>query len=126
MTISENNLLRTIQRCGPSEVQRSEAPDLEHSPRREVGTRKLLRYSSRVLSLLTWHHRVALAFAAPNSGYWGLILTPGTPHRIHQASVRREPPKTKAELRQMLADAVRNTQPSAVGARSRRPTKISP
>jgi hypothetical protein len=25
----------------------------------------------------------------------------------------REPPKTKAELRQMLAEAVRNTQPSA-------------
>jgi hypothetical protein len=31
-----------------------------------------------------------------------------------QASIRREPPKTKAELRQMLAEAVRNTQPSAV------------
>jgi hypothetical protein len=30
-----------------------------------------------------------------------------------QASFKREPPKTKAELRQMLADAVRNTQPSA-------------
>jgi hypothetical protein len=25
----------------------------------------------------------------------------------------REPPKTKAELRQMLTEAVRNTQPSA-------------
>jgi hypothetical protein len=28
------------------------------------------------------------------------------------ASITREPPKTKAELRQMLAEAVRNTQPS--------------
>jgi hypothetical protein len=30
-----------------------------------------------------------------------------------QASIRREPPKTKAELRQMMAEAVRNTQPGA-------------
>jgi hypothetical protein len=30
-----------------------------------------------------------------------------------QASTTRAPPKTKAELRQMLAEAVRNTQPSA-------------
>jgi hypothetical protein len=30
-----------------------------------------------------------------------------------QSSFTREPPKTKAELRQMLAEAVRNTQPSA-------------
>jgi hypothetical protein len=29
-----------------------------------------------------------------------------------QASITRAPPKTKAELRQMLAEAVRNTQPS--------------
>jgi hypothetical protein len=29
-----------------------------------------------------------------------------------QASTTREPPKTKAELREMLADAVRNTQGS--------------
>jgi hypothetical protein len=28
-----------------------------------------------------------------------------------QASIKREPPKTKAELREMLAEAVRNTQP---------------
>jgi len=28
-----------------------------------------------------------------------------------QASITREPPKTKAELREMLAEAVRNTQP---------------
>jgi hypothetical protein len=30
-----------------------------------------------------------------------------------QASTTREPPKTKAELREMLADAVRNTQAGA-------------
>jgi len=30
-----------------------------------------------------------------------------------QASIPRQPPKTKAELRQMLAEAVRNTKLSA-------------
>jgi hypothetical protein len=30
-----------------------------------------------------------------------------------QASIPRQPPKTKAELRQMLAEAVRNTKPGA-------------
>ena len=30
-----------------------------------------------------------------------------------RSSFTREPPKTKAELRQMLAEAVRHTQPSA-------------
>jgi hypothetical protein len=30
-----------------------------------------------------------------------------------QASIARQPPKTKAELRQMLTEAVRNTQASA-------------
>jgi hypothetical protein len=30
-----------------------------------------------------------------------------------QASITRAPPKTKAELRQMLTEAVRNTQSSA-------------
>jgi hypothetical protein len=30
-----------------------------------------------------------------------------------QTSITRQPPKTKAELRQMLAEAVRNTQASA-------------
>jgi len=30
-----------------------------------------------------------------------------------QASIARQPPKTKAELRQMLAEAVRNTQSTA-------------
>jgi hypothetical protein len=38
-----------------------------------------------------------------------------------QASITREPPKTKAELRQMLTEAVRNTQPSA----DRRPKRLS-
>jgi hypothetical protein len=28
-----------------------------------------------------------------------------------QASITRQPPKTKAELREMLTEAVRNTQP---------------
>jgi hypothetical protein len=31
-----------------------------------------------------------------------------------QASITRAPPKTKAELRQMLTEAVRNTQSSAI------------
>jgi hypothetical protein len=30
-----------------------------------------------------------------------------------KSSFTREPPKTKAELRQMLTEAVRNTQPGA-------------
>jgi len=30
-----------------------------------------------------------------------------------QGSIKREPPKTKAELREMLAEAVRNTQPGS-------------
>jgi len=30
-----------------------------------------------------------------------------------KSSFTREPPKTQGELRQMLAEAVRNTQPSA-------------
>lgn len=30
-----------------------------------------------------------------------------------QASITRQPPKTKVELRQMLTEAVRNTKPSA-------------
>jgi hypothetical protein len=37
------------------------------------------------------------------------------PHILFMANWQqtREPPKTKAELRQMLAEAVRNTQPDA-------------
>jgi hypothetical protein len=38
-----------------------------------------------------------------------------------QSSFTREPPKTKAELRQMLAEAVRNTQPSADQGQKRKP-----
>jgi hypothetical protein len=39
-----------------------------------------------------------------------------------QASIARQPPKTKAELRQMLTEAVRNTQDSA-DQRPKRPAK---
>jgi hypothetical protein len=39
-----------------------------------------------------------------------------------QASIARQPPKTKAELRQMLAEAVRNTQASA-DQKPKRPAK---
>jgi hypothetical protein len=38
-----------------------------------------------------------------------------------KSSYTREPTKTKAELRQMLAEAVRNTQPSADHAPKRLP-----
>jgi hypothetical protein len=48
----------------------------------------------------------------------GAIYFPlGHPHIMSMAnwqkSFTREPAKTKAELRQMLTEAVRNTQPSA-------------
>ncbi len=33
-----------------------------------------------------------------------------------QKTYTREPPKTKAELREMLTEAVRNTQPAATAA----------
>jgi hypothetical protein len=39
-----------------------------------------------------------------------------------QGSIARQPPKTKAELRQMLAEAVRNTQASA-NVKPKRPAK---
>jgi len=39
-----------------------------------------------------------------------------------ESSFTREPPKTKAEQRQMLTEAVRNTQPSAENG-SKRPPK---
>ena len=38
-----------------------------------------------------------------------------------QKSFTREPPKTKAELREMLAEAARNTQPSADHGQKRLP-----
>jgi uncharacterized protein YdhG (YjbR/CyaY superfamily) len=40
-----------------------------------------------------------------------------------KASITRAPPKTKDELRQMLAEAVRNTQPDAA-TRPKRSPKI--
>jgi hypothetical protein len=40
-------------------------------------------------------------------------------------AVTRESPKTKAELRQMLAEAVRNTQPHEV-LEPKRAAKVSP
>jgi len=44
-----------------------------------------------------------------------------------QASITKAPPKTKAELRQMLAEAVRNTQPDAQPSRKSSPkTKSQP
>jgi hypothetical protein len=40
-----------------------------------------------------------------------------------QASITRAPPKTKAELRQMLTEAVRNTQPDAAHG-AKHPPKV--
>jgi hypothetical protein len=42
-----------------------------------------------------------------------------------QASFTREPPKTKDELRQMLTDAVRNTQPSTQPRADQEPQRPS-
>jgi hypothetical protein len=42
-----------------------------------------------------------------------------------QTSIPRDPPKTKTELREMLAQAVRNTQSSSDPA-PRRPSKTKP
>jgi len=41
-----------------------------------------------------------------------------------KSSFTREPPKTKAELRQMLTEAVRNTQPSAENGSKRPKAKM--
>jgi uncharacterized membrane protein len=49
-------------------------------------------------------------------GLSGIYFSLGQPHIptvTQKSSFTREPPKTKAELRQMLTEAVRNTQPSA-------------
>jgi hypothetical protein len=56
----------------------------------------------------------------------GIYFSLGHPHILsmanwQQSSFTREPPKTKAELRQMLAEAVRNTQPSADHGPKRQP-----
>ena|SRR5947207_131522 len=55
----------------------------------------------------------------------GIYFSLGHPHIVtvtqwQKSSFTREPPKTKAELRQMLTEAVRNTQPSAENG-SKRP-----
>ena len=54
----------------------------------------------------------------------GFILAPH-PHIVTmaywQASIPRQPPKTKAELHRMLAEAVRNTKLSADHEPKRRP-----
>ena len=60
-------------------------------------------------------------FAAPSGIYFSLRH----PHIVtvtqwQKSSFTREPPNTKAELRQMLTEAVRNTQPSAENG-SKRP-----
>ena len=62
--------------------------------------------------------------AAPD-GPSGIYFSLGHPHIVtvtqwQKSSFTREPPKTKAELRQMLTEAVRNTQPSAENG-SKRP-----
>ena len=55
---------------------------------------------------------------------WHLLLPRASPHSdrdpMAKSSFTREPPKTKAELRQMLTEAVRNAQPSAENG-SKRP-----
>ena len=53
-----------------------------------------------------------MGFSGPSGIYFSL----GHPHIVtvtqwQKSSFTREPPKTKAELRQMLTEAVRNTQP---------------
>jgi hypothetical protein len=63
--------------------------------------------------------------AAPDFAAPGIYFSLGHPHIItvtqwQKSSFTREPPKTKAELRQMLTEAVRNTQPSAENG-SKRP-----
>jgi hypothetical protein len=40
-----------------------------------------------------------------------------------KAATKREPPKTKSELRQMMTEAVRNTQPGAAPKPTRTPKK---
>ena len=60
-------------------------------------------------------------FAAPSGIYFSL----GHPHIVtvtqwQESSFTREPPKTKAELRQMLTEAVRNT-PAQRGERVEAP-----
>ena len=63
--------------------------------------------------------------AAPDFAAPGIYFSLGHPHIVivtqwQKSSFTREPPKTKAELRQMLTEAVRNMQPSAENG-SKRP-----
>jgi hypothetical protein len=46
--------------------------------------------------------------------------------QFQKSTFTREPPKSKAELRQMLTDAVRNTQPSADYGAKRPPKAVRP
>ena len=56
----------------------------------------------------------ALFFVVTSGIYFSLAHPHiGSMANWQKSSFTREPPKTKAELRQMLAKAVRNTQPSA-------------
>jgi hypothetical protein len=59
--------------------------------------------------------RVCYARKSGHAGPPGraLIPLPTSPHTVHDPWIKsftREPAKTKAELREMLAEAVRNTQ----------------
>ena len=56
----------------------------------------------------------ALRVRQPCAQYqWGLNYAPASPHidMTQWQPPKREPKKTKAELYEMLAEAVRNTQP---------------
>jgi hypothetical protein len=59
---------------------------------------------------------------------WHLLLPRASPHsdrtQWQKSSFTREPPKTKAELRQMLSEAVRNTQPRAENGSKRPKAKM--
>jgi hypothetical protein len=68
-----------------------------------------------------------LIFAVTSGIYFSLQHPHiGSMANWQRSSFTREPPKTKAELRQMLAEAARNTQPSADHGPKRPPkaTKI--
>jgi hypothetical protein len=70
---------------------------------------------------LRMDHELTGSACGPSGIYFSL----GHPHIVtvtqwQKSSFTREPPKTKAELRRMLTEAVRNTQPSAENG-SKRP-----
>jgi hypothetical protein len=73
----------------------------------------------------TWIILKIVDVGCPFCGPSGIYFSLGHPHIVtvaqwQKSSFTREPPKTKAELRQMLTEAVRNTQPSAENG-SKRP-----